>query len=76
MDCKTYTAGPSYTSLIHISFLPKKSRDIFDFVLILFLYFDFGKAHVCFSFDSPKATFFFVNFLFWTNFRFTGKLPR
>lgn len=55
MDCKTYTAGPSYTSLIQISFLPKKSRDIFDFVLIL--YFDFGKAHVCFPFDSLKATF-------------------
>ena len=34
------------------------------------------KAHVCFSFDSRKDTSFFkINFLFWTNFRFTVKLP-
>ena len=34
------------------------------------------KAHVCFSFDSPKyASFFKINVLFWTNFRFIEKLP-
>lgn len=56
MNSKTYAAGPFYTSLIRLS-LSLSSRPPTPLSYILKLVF-------ILSFDSPKATLFFINFFF------------